>query len=147
MKPNGYFWHFLTIVAFLFIYFLSIIFLISQNKLPYSISIFDFILIFIAVFRLIQLFVYDEVTDFIRDYFKKYEEGFGKSMSELLSCPWCVGIWLAFLIAFFYFLTSYSWYFIFILAVAGVASLIQLLADYLKKAKGVKTLEMKILKK
>ncbi len=106
--------------------------LASENKLPLEISLFDFVLISIATFRLIHLVVYDSITNFIRDFFGEFEKGPAKSISNLIHCPWCTGIWAAFIIIFFYFLTSFAWYPILIIAVAGIGTFIQITANRIR---------------
>lgn len=133
-----------------------------------DVSIFDFTLMSLAVFRLVRLFVYDRITQFIRDWFienpemngpvcacdlgeKKstgveekagercYASGFKASVSHLLSCPWCVGVWAALPVAYFYILAPVAKFPILVLAIAGVASLLQLLANLIGwKAEGAK---------
>jgi len=74
------------------------------NRLAESITPFEFIIITLASFRLIRLFVYDSVARFIRDLFiikkeqkdkdgniiiirEKHKDGFKRLMSDLFSCP------------------------------------------------------------
>lgn len=135
-KPNEqHFWNFAYSVLFVIIVVLAMLYLDSRGKLPNRINVFNFILLSLATFRLIRLFVYDSITNFIRDHFKKYSLGPGKTIANLLGCPWCTGVWMAFLVTFFYFATPYSWYPILLLAVAGVASFIQI--TILKISQGI----------
>lgn len=120
------FWHFVFSAFFVFLVASSLFYLKSENKLPNKIDPFDFILLSLAVFRLIRLFVYDMVTDFVRNYFAKYQKGPGKTIYRLLDCPWCTGVWMAFFVSFFYFATPMAWFPIFILALAGLATFIQI---------------------
>ncbi|WP_096189364.1 DUF1360 domain-containing protein [Evansella halocellulosilytica] len=108
-----------------------------------EITPFEFILFTIAVFRMTHLFIYDSITEFIRRPFIKVEEetnehgeletiyivadhGWKKWVGELLSCHWCLGIWMA---VFMY--TGYMLFptvftvMIIILAAAGVAAMIE----------------------
>lgn len=103
---------------------------------PERISAFDFILLSLATFRLIRLLVYDRVTQFVRDWF--FEEpvlgmpprsGFKASLRHLFGCPWCMGIWAGFFVAFVYYLAPFAWFFILVLAIAGAASILQSLAN------------------
>lgn len=119
-----------------------------HGELPTSIAFFDALLIALATFRLIRLFVYDKITRFIRDLFVEYREiyseqgvtyleahqpGSGplRTLSELLACPWCFGVWAGLVVTFFYYLTPFAWFPIFVLAMAGVGTLLQLLANLL----------------
>ncbi len=115
-------------------------------ELPTTITLFDAALITFASFRLVRLMTYDKVMQWFRDLFVHSEVRYGdgeermvvrqayasgplRAMHELLSCPWCFGVWAAFLVSFFYFLSPLAWYPIFALAVAGVATLLMLLAN------------------
>ena len=123
---DQYFWNFAYSVLFVFLAGASLYYLNFIGRLPHEVGVFNFILLILATFRLVRLFVYDSVTNFIRGYFAKYESGPGKTMGNLLNCPWCTGIWMALLAAFAYFATPFAWYPIFILALAGAATFIQI---------------------
>ena len=90
----------------------------------------DYALMAFAIFRLVRLFCYDVVTKFIRDALghAKQDSFFG-TMHALLSCPWCAGLWFAFFVVFFYYATPFAWPILLVLALAGVASLFQVLAN------------------
>lgn len=160
-KSDQNFWNFLFSVVFAVLLFTSMWSIEStQGSLPSSIPLFDLVLIIFAVLRLSRLFVYDKITEFIRDLFLRkqlitakdgtvlvdrfpYERGPLRTISDLLNCPWCVGVWAALGVLYFYFITPLAWYVILFLAVAGVASFIQLLtnmigwrAEYLKMKAG-----------
>ena len=120
------FWHFVFSTFFVFLVTVSLFYLKSKGKLPHKISTFDFILLSLATFRLIRLFVYDDVTDFVRGYFAKSQRGPKKTAFDLLDCPWCTGVWMAFLVAFFFFATPLAWFPILVLALAGVATFVQI---------------------
>ncbi len=132
-KPSEqYIWNFLFSCVYVSLIIISTIYLHSIDKLPLSIPLFDFFLIALVVFRLIQLFVYDMVMDFVRSFFKRFETGPGRTISKLLSCPWCTGVWFSFFVVFFYFLTPAVWYGYLILAIAGLGSFIQILTNRFK---------------
>lgn len=121
------FWHNFFSGLYLILVILATIYLESSHKLTKNIPLFDFFLMFLAVFRLIRLFVYDSVTGHIRTYLGKFEKGAGKELSMLINCPWCTGIWMGLLVSSLYFLTPLSWFFIFILALAGAGSSFQII--------------------
>ncbi len=129
---NLYFWHFLTGVIYISLV-AWIIFFLNANEMISKVSTFDFVLMSLAVFRLIRLVVNDTILDFVRDYFGKFEYDLGKSIFQLITCPWCVGIWAALFIGFIYFLTPLAWFFILILALAGVSSILQIISNSLIK--------------
>lgn len=118
-----------------------------HGALPTSISLFDLSIIMLATFRLTRLFVYDKITRFIRDmfqhaeeeytqegvtYFRKVERRSGplRTAYELLICPWCFSIWAALFVTWGYFFNKdLLWLPILILAISGVATVIQMLAN------------------
>jgi len=127
MNKDQIFWNIVFILAYIFLVLASGIILYSVDRLPNHINVFDFFILSLAIFRLIRLFVYDWITKFIRDYFGTFQNGPRKTMSDLLSCPWCTGIWAAFFVSFSYFLTPIAWYPIFLIALAGAATYLQLI--------------------
>lgn len=146
MKDDQGLWNFLFSIIFAAFVAGGIYFLTQLERLPNSISLFDFILVSLASFRVTRLFVYDKITQFVRDWFitKEVRDGENgelvvlrlqhvsgplRTMSELLACPWCFGMWAAFVVLFFYTLSPLAWFPILILAVSGVGSFIQLAAN------------------
>jgi len=146
-RNNQVFWYLAYILFFVAILTFSALILTRVNGgLPSGITTFDLVLIILATFRLTRLFVYDKVSKFFRDWFldeenlisqdgellvarTRPEDGPCRTGLELLECPWCVGVWFATLVVFFYYLTTITWYFILILAVSGVSTFIQILAN------------------
>ena len=106
-----------------------------------TVNVFDMVLIALAAFRLIRLFVYDAITKFFREQFLRevyrggeatFEKPAGgprRTIADLLLCPWCFGIWATAVVVFFYFLTPFAFFFILVLALSGAATLLQLLAN------------------
>jgi hypothetical protein len=120
--------------------------LLATGKMPTSIPLFDFALVVLATYRLTRLFVYDKITQFVRDWFlikatvvtgagdmivtrQKPSHGPRRTLADLLDCPWCFGVWAALFVTFVYFITPIAWYPIFILAVAGLATLVHLTSN------------------
>lgn len=133
-KDDQNFWNIIYTILFITIYIeLAQILIIARGSIPTSISFFDLSLITLATFRLTRLFVYDKMTRFVRDIFtpvdKDNNNGPLRTIHDILSCPWCFGVWAATMVTFFYFLTPLAWLPILILAVAGLSSFIQLTAN------------------
>lgn len=146
MHNDQHIWNFALTMFFIGLVGMSMGILARFSALPTTITFFDAVLIILAAFRLVRLVTYDKVMQWFRDLFVRsevrdgdmgerivvrqaYPSGPLRAMSELLSCPWCFGVWSAFTVAFFYFLSPIAWYPIFALAAAGVASFITLLAN------------------
>ena len=121
--------------AFFGLGYIALIFVLAglvwlvDERFPTEISTFDFILLSLATFRLIRLFVYDKVSLFVREYFADEKSGPKKTIGDLLGCPWCFGVWAGTLLVFFYYVMPMAWFVILILAVSGVASFIQILIN------------------
>ncbi len=109
----------------------------------FPIDVAQFALLSLAVFRLIRLFVYDSITQFFRDWFlkleyrddgsierSKHEFGLARTVSDILSCPWCSGVWIGTPYIFMFFMFPYPMYFItIVLALTAVASMLQIIAN------------------
>lgn len=140
-------WNAIFSLFFVVVCFVLFKILVSvRGSVPTSISFFDMSLLILAAFRITRLFVYDKITRFLRDMLFHVEEVyteegvtfFGKkertrgplrTAYDLLTCPWCFSVWAAVGVSFFYFLTPDAWLPIFVLAISGVASLLQLVAN------------------
>ncbi|MEH7887067.1 DUF1360 domain-containing protein [Bacillus sp. JJ1609] len=103
----------------------------------------DLCLLVFASFRLTRLVVYDTITEFLRAPFhetvvESLEDGKTETyieikgsgirywIGELLSCHWCTGFWCtAIIYAAYEFYPHLSMPLISILAIAGIASIIQ----------------------
>jgi uncharacterized protein involved in cysteine biosynthesis len=103
----------------------------------------DLCLLVFASFRLTRLIVYDTITEFLRapfhdiveetledgsteTYIEIKGEGLKYWIGELLSCHWCTGIWAtSFLYAGYVLIPHLSMPVITVLAIAGIASVIQ----------------------
>ena len=140
---DQYFWN---IVFSLF--FVSLV--VSGTVIVQSVGIHNFhdiplsdaIIITLATFRFTRLMVYDKITAFFREQFynaktlrggavvlEKPARGPRRTLADLLSCPWCISVWGAATILFFYALTEYAWYPILLLALSGAATTLQLLSN------------------
>jgi len=140
---NQYVWQFIFALFFLGVlsFYISLLEQYAYRPLI-SLSFPDLLLITLATFRMIRLFVYDRITAFFREQFwdvnqvgagevvfTKPLRGPRRALADLLSCPWCFGVWAAAMTTFFYLLTPYTFYIVLFLAIAAVATFIQILAN------------------
>lgn len=96
-----------------------------------SVGLPDFLLMTLAVWRLVRLFTYDAITKFIRDWFDgAHPQTLRGTIFTLMTCPWCTGLWFGATVVFFYFATPYAWPVILILAISAVGSFFQVLSNY-----------------
>ncbi len=139
---DQYFWNVVFGIFFVLLIVMGAIILETEARIPYTeLTFTDFALITLATWRLIRLFVYDAITKFLREQFydlKKVGKGmvlekpkFGprRTLADLLSCPWCFGMWAAATVTFFYLLTPYAYYVTIFLAISAVASFLQILTN------------------
>lgn len=139
---DQYLWNIIFTLFFLALVFLGTIILETEAYKPYEeLTVTDFVLIALASFRFIRLVVHDRITAFFREQFwdakvlktkvilTKPLKGPRRTLADLLSCPWCFGLWASATVAFFYLLTPYAFFPTLFMALAGVATLLQLFAN------------------
>ncbi|WP_423801517.1 DUF1360 domain-containing protein [Neobacillus sp. SAB-20_R2A] len=113
-----------------------------------KISFMQLLLLALASFRFTRLIVFDKITEFLRNpFFDEVEEvnaegeveiyyipkkfGIRRFMGELLSCYWCTGIWSsAILVGISFLFPVWAEPIILILAVAGMAAIIETIIQY-----------------
>lgn len=145
-KENLNFWNIVFSVFFLGV-FMFALGVMEQMRGGYLIYVqpYDALLMALAAFRITRLVVYDKITRWFRELFadsveyedggihyveiKPFGSGFRHTIYDLLSCPWCIGFWSSLVIVFCYFVFPWAWTVILFLAIAGVGSLFQLLAN------------------
>lgn len=139
---DQYFWNAIFSVFFLVLIVMGSIILETESYRPLaSFTSIDYALVTLATFRLIRLFVYDAITKFFREQFwdvkkngrelmlEKPATGPRRTVADLMSCPWCFGVWAGAMVVFFYALTPYAYYVVVFLAISGIASFIQVLSN------------------
>lgn len=153
-KENQDFINFITSVPAFFILSVLLAYALYKIKggLPREIKLFDFILIILASFRMTRLFVYDKVMEFFRNLFARFVDikvleddvrintvnfpyGIRRTVRDLLYCPWCTNVWMSLILGFFYFLSPLSWFFIFIIAISGAGTFIQIITNKVEFSK------------
>lgn len=127
------FWNFIFSVAFISLSILAWKYILAYNIDLNEIKIYDLFIIGLATYRVTRLLIYDEVFYYIKDFAKKYksEQGFIKSASILLTCPWCVGVWAAMITLVIYVLIPYGKFIILVLALSALAGFFHLLITWL----------------
>jgi hypothetical protein len=139
---DQYFWNFVFSIFFIILIVMGTIILDTEARMPLeALAVTDYVLITLATWRLTRLFVYDVVTKWFREQFydlkkvgRSYQlvppkSGPRRTLVDLMSCPWCFGVWAGATVTFFYLLTPFAVFPVVILAVSGVATFLQLLAN------------------
>lgn len=129
-------------VIFIALYIGVLALLYYLDRLPRDIRILDFILLGLAAARLSDIISTDDILQWLREPFIEIEKeqiagqevptrvgrgrGIRRVLGELLSCPWCVGVWVAAGLTYAYFLLPRPvWMFVLVMAIAEVGSLVQ----------------------
>jgi hypothetical protein len=112
------------------------------GRLPHSINILDLALLGLAAARVTDVLSTDEIMRWLREPFIELEpteiagrevevregrgDGWRRVIGNLLSCPWCVGVWVAAGLTYLYFLLpKVTWLFILVMAIAEIGSILQ----------------------
>lgn len=149
---DQYFWNLVFLVFFSVLIFLATVVLETEAWKPYQdLTLFDCALIVLASFRIVRAVIYDKIFAFFREQFYDASEVKGKillvkpeggprrTIADLLSCPWCFGVWATAMVSFIYLLTPFAFYAVLVLALSGAASFLQLTANLIGwKAEGAK---------
>lgn len=108
----------------------------------------QFIILFLAVARIIRLLSYDNITLFIREFFldvrtvKQVEGGiehyervlsenpFKRTVYKLLNCPWCTGVWVTLLVIWLFRDFPIFYFAYIILALSQLASMVTMGASF-----------------
>ncbi len=130
---SEYFWHVILFLSYPLVYLVSIITLKYIWISDFSLSDREIIILWLATFRLTRLFVYDQITNFIREPLKSYKNWLWKSLSELLNCPWCTSVWSALIIYYIYKIDTMFLWLIYILALAWIVWFLQLIYKLLAR--------------
>jgi hypothetical protein len=83
----------------------------------------DIALMSIATYRLTRILVFDKIFKLFRDFLKSREKLYVfYVIREIITCPWCAGVWVALIVVALYFMVPFGDVFIILLTIAGIAS-------------------------
>ncbi len=88
--------------------------------------------IVLATYRMTRILVFEKIFKYFRDVLKKREDLYVVgTLSSIITCPWCAGVWVTLIILVFYYLVPYGEVLVYVLALAGLASIVILLSNLL----------------
>jgi hypothetical protein len=141
---DQYIWNAVFSAFFLVLIIMGAIILETESRIPYTeLTLIDYALVTLAAWRLVRLFIYDVITRFFREQFmdvvkvgrgyrlEKPKSGPRRTIADLLTCPWCFGVWTTAMVLFFYLITPYAVFPVVLLALSAVASSLQIGANLL----------------
>jgi len=139
---NYHIWSIVFSVFFLALLAAAIIVLEEVAHTPFSeLTWFEYLLLALATWRFTRLFGRDHITSFLREQFYDIKEsknevvlvepsrGPRRVIVDLFACPWCLSLWSAFVVSFFYLLHEIFFYPVLILALSAVAAAVQILME------------------
>ena len=97
-----------------------------------EISFKESVIIILASYRMTRILVFEKIFKYLRDALKKREGLYViGTLSSIITCPWCAGVWVTLTVIVFYFLLPYGVLLVYVLALAGIASLVILVSNLL----------------
>lgn len=97
-----------------------------------DITLKEAIVIILATYRMTRILVFEKIFKYLRDVLKKREGLYLiGTLNSIITCPWCAGVWVTLVIIVFYFLVPYGNLLAYVLALAGIASIVILYSNML----------------
>ena len=90
------------------------------------------VLVILASYRMTRILVFEKILKHFRDALKRRENLYViGTIHSMVTCPWCAGVWVTLIIIVFYFLVPYGALMVYVLALAGLASMVILVSNLL----------------
>jgi hypothetical protein len=90
------------------------------------------VLVILASYRMTRILVFEKILKHFRDALKRREHLYViGTIHSMVTCPWCAGVWVTLIIIVFYFLVPYGALLVYVLALAGIASMLILVSNLL----------------
>ncbi len=97
-----------------------------------EITLKEAVVIILASYRMTRILVFEKIFKYLRDVLKRREDYYLiGTLSSIITCPWCLGVWVTLFIIVFYYLVPYGDLLVYVLALAGIASLVILFSNLL----------------
>ena len=148
-KPSNQqkFWNFLATIIYIGLIILLGYGLKRKGIQIENIRIWEVFLLALATYRVTRILVFDKIFKFFRDFIRSKSQLYVfYVVKEIIGCPWCAGVWVALFNATIYFLVPYGNLFVYLLAIAGIASFFVIFVNYFGLSVEEKQHSVKILK-
>lgn len=124
------YWNIVFILFFIVLMIVGYQIVLDNGRIPYIPTPWETFILAFAAFRLTRLVVYDQITEWFRDLVEEAPtHTFFGTIRTLVNCAWCTGLWFALVVGVAYFAWPSLWFFIFVLALGGMASVVQVFAN------------------
>jgi len=131
-SPKQNAWNFASLFVY-FIFLVTVAALIENRGIDITkTSGRDLLFIILATYRLTRIVVFEKIFKFFRDFVKTgHRFFFLTTLRFIITCPWCMGVWMSLIVVLLFFLIPYGKFIVYIMAVSGVASFMIMMANYL----------------
>jgi hypothetical protein len=137
-------WNLLSMVVFILLLIAAGILFKERGIEITEISLLDLFLICVASYRLMRLIVYDRLFKLFRDMIRSFSgTGLGDSLVSIVTCPWCVGVWIALLNVVIFYIVPFGGLFIYVMSIAGIATFFQIGVNIVGMAAEEKQMDVK----
>lgn len=125
-------WNFWSVFVFFGAIVLVGIFLKREGIDIRDLTLKEAVLVILASYRTTRILVFEKIFKYFRDVLKKRESLYViGTIHSMITCPWCAGVWVTLIIIVFYFLIPYGVLLVYVLALAGLASMAILVSNLL----------------
>jgi hypothetical protein len=132
-EPNSQqkFWNFIATLFYVLLIVLLGFGLKHKGIDINQIRIWEVFVLALASYRLTRILVFDKIFKFFRDFIRSKSKLYVfYVVKEILGCPWCAGVWVALVNVTMYFLVPFGNLFVYLLAIAGIASFFVIFVNY-----------------
>ena len=97
-----------------------------------DLSLKEAVIIILASYRMTRILVFEKIFKYFRNVLKNREDLYIiGTVHSMVTCPWCAGVWVTLIIVVFYYLVPYGVLLVYVLALAGLASMVILISNLL----------------
>jgi len=125
-------WNFWSAFVFLGAVVLVGYFLEREGVDIRNLTLKEAVLVILASYRMTRILVFEKILKHFRDALKRRENLYViGTIHSMVTCPWCAGVWVTLIIILFYFVVPYGELLVYVLALAGLASMVILVSNLL----------------
>ncbi|MBW6537864.1 MAG: DUF1360 domain-containing protein [Mariniphaga sp.] len=129
-KENA--WNFASLFLFFALAAVTGYFMKAGNIDIREISTTDLIILALAIYRVTRVVVFEKIFKYFRDFVKANNRVyFMRTLSFIITCPWCAGVWIALVMVIFFYFIPFGVLLVYIMALSGVASFLVMVSNYL----------------
>lgn len=125
-------WNFWSVFVFLSALAVVGYFLWKKEVDIEELSFKEALVIILASFRMTRILVFERIFKYFRDVLKRREDLYVVgTIHAMITCPWCAGVWITLIILVLYYLVPFGVLLVYVLALAGLASMLILVSNLL----------------